>query len=60
MQAYHSPTSCDTKCLSERTELFFYDCMPHLMGAAQIYDEIPQLFNRLFKMFDAIKNGLLL
>lgn len=44
-QAYGSPTSCDTKCLSERTELFFYDCMPHLMAAAQIYDEIPQLFD---------------
>jgi hypothetical protein len=43
-QAYASPTSCDTKCLSERTEMFFYDCMPHLMAAAQIYDEIPQLF----------------
>jgi hypothetical protein len=43
-QAYGSAASCDTQCLSERTELFFYDCMPHLMAAAQIYDEIPQLF----------------
>ncbi len=43
-QAYTNPSSCDTKCLSERTESFFYDCLPHLMAAAQIYDEIPQLF----------------
>ncbi len=41
---YTSPTSCDAKCLSERTEMFFNDCLPHLMAAAQIYDEIPQLF----------------
>lgn len=43
-QAYSSPSACDIECLSERTELFFYDCVPHLMAAAQIYDEIPQLF----------------
>lgn len=42
--AYGSPTSCDIQCLSERTESFFYDCVPHLMAAAQIYDEIPNLF----------------
>jgi len=42
--AYQSPNSCDTKCLSERAELFFNDCVPHLMAAAQIYDEIPQIF----------------
>jgi hypothetical protein len=43
-KAYESPTSCDTNCLSARTELFFVDCVPHLMAAAQIYDEIPQIF----------------
>lgn len=43
-QAYRNPNSCGTKCLSERTELFFNDCVPHLMAAAQIYDEIPQVF----------------
>jgi len=43
-EAYERPDGCDTKCLSERTELFFHDCMPHLMAAAQIYDEIPQIF----------------
>lgn len=43
-RAYANPSACDTKCLAERTELFFYDCVPHLMAAAQIYDEIPQLF----------------
>ena len=43
-QAYANPASCDTKCLRERAEMFFYDCVPHLMAAAQIYDEIPQLF----------------
>jgi hypothetical protein len=43
-EAYESPQTCDTKCLSERTELFFVDCVPHLMAAAQIYDEIPQIF----------------
>ena len=42
--AYESQSGCDTKCLADRTELFFYDCLPHLMAAAQIYDEIPQLF----------------
>jgi hypothetical protein len=24
--------------------MFFNDCLPHLMAAAQIYDEIPQVF----------------
>jgi len=43
-EAYVSSPSCDTECLSERTEMFFYDCLPHLMAAAQIYDEIPQVF----------------
>ena len=42
--AYDNVSSCDTKCLAERTELFFVDCVPHLMAAAQIYDEIPQIF----------------
>lgn len=42
-EACASPT-CDTKCLAERTELFFNDCVPHLMAAAQIYDHIPQIF----------------
>jgi len=42
--AYESLDNCDTKCLSEQTELFFVDCFPHLMAAAQIYDEIPQLY----------------
>ncbi len=42
--ALQAPDACNTKCLSERTEMFFYDCVPHLMAAAQIYDEIPQLF----------------
>ncbi|MEQ1905793.1 MAG: hypothetical protein ABL888_16515 [Pirellulaceae bacterium] len=41
---YENPDECDTKCLSDRTELFFNDCIPHLMAAAQIYDEIPQIF----------------
>jgi hypothetical protein len=41
---YENPDSCDTKCLSERTELFFSDCVPHLIAAAQIYDEVPQIF----------------
>ncbi len=43
-QAYECSEPCDTKCLTNRTELFFVDCVPHLMAAAQIYDEIPQLF----------------
>ena len=43
-QACASDEPCDTKCLTDRTELFFVDCMPHLMAAAQIYDEIPQIF----------------
>lgn len=43
-EAYGSAAKCDIQCLSERTELFFYDCMPHLTAAAQIYDEIPKLF----------------
>jgi len=43
-EAYVNPGACNTKCLSDRTELFFYDCLPHLMAAAQIYDEIPQVF----------------
>lgn len=41
--AYDSP-DCDTKCLANQTELFFVHCVPHLMAAGQIYDEIPQLF----------------
>jgi len=43
-EAYANPGACNTKCLSDRTGLFFYDCLPHLMTAAQIYDEIPQVF----------------
>lgn len=43
-KAYPNSTTCDQKCLTERTELFFHDCMPHLIAAAQIYDEIPQIF----------------
>ena len=43
-KAYGSPATCDTNCLSNRTALFFVDCVPHLMAAAQIYDEIPQIF----------------
>lgn len=43
-EAYADSEPCDTKCLTERTELFFYDCVPHLVAAGQIYDEIPQLF----------------
>jgi len=35
---------CDTPCLANHTELFFVHCVPHLMAAGQIYDEIPQLF----------------
>ncbi len=35
---------CDTACLANQTELFFVHCVPHLMAAGQIYDEIPQLF----------------
>jgi hypothetical protein len=42
---YRNPDSCDVKCLAERTSLFFNDCVPHLMAAAQIYDEIPQIFD---------------
>lgn len=36
---------CDTKCLKDHTEMFFIDSVPHLMAAAQIYDEIPQIFD---------------
>lgn len=43
-QAYAASATCDTKCLAERTEMFFYHCMPHLTAAAQIYDYIPQIF----------------
>lgn len=41
---YEQPDSIDLKSLSDRTELFFNDCVPHLMAAAQIYDEIPNVF----------------
>jgi hypothetical protein len=41
--AYESK-DCDTTCLANQTELFFVHCVPHLMAAGQIYDEIPQLF----------------
>ena len=44
-EVYHDGEPCDVACLVERTELFFYDCVPHLMAAAQIYDEIPQIFD---------------
>ena len=43
-QAYDGANNCDTECLAQRTELFFLDCVPHFMAAAQIYDEIPQVF----------------
>lgn len=41
--AYESK-DCDTPCLVNQTELFFVHCVPHLMAAGQIYDEIPQVF----------------
>jgi hypothetical protein len=41
---YEQPNAIDAKSLSDRTELFFNDCVPHLMAAAQIYDEIPMVF----------------
>jgi hypothetical protein len=43
-QAYEGTSPCDNKELGERTEMFFFHCLPHLMAAAQIYDEIPQIF----------------
>jgi hypothetical protein len=39
-----NPVDCDAACLTERIELLFNECVPHLMAAAQIYDEIPLLF----------------
>jgi hypothetical protein len=41
----YTATDCDTPCLANQTELFFVDCVPHLMAAGQIYDEIPQRFD---------------
>jgi hypothetical protein len=43
-EAYRESANCDDACLQERMELFFVDCLPHLIAAAQIYDEIPQIF----------------
>lgn len=40
----YASTDCDTECLASQTELFFVHCVPHLMAAGQIYDEIPQIF----------------
>ena len=37
-------SECDLKRLLEQTEMLFYDCMPHLVAAAQIYDDIPHIF----------------
>ncbi|MGE0378110.1 MAG: hypothetical protein AB7Q45_22080 [Planctomycetaceae bacterium] len=41
--AYESD-DCDTTCLANQAEMFFQDCVPHLMAAGQIYDEIPRTF----------------
>lgn len=43
-QVYGNPSACSPECFSERTEMFFYHSMPHLVAAAEIYDEIPQVF----------------
>lgn len=43
-QVYSDAEKCDIPCVTERVEMFFNDCVPHLMAAAQIYDEIPQIF----------------
>lgn len=43
-QVYSDPEACEDSCVIERLELFFNHSVPHLMAAAQIYDEIPQLF----------------
>ena len=43
-QVYGDPEACDVACVRERAEMFFNDSVPHLMAAAQIYDEIPQIF----------------
>lgn len=43
-EVYADPQACDVACVQERTELFFNRAVPHLMAAAQIYDEIPQIF----------------
>lgn len=40
----YEAVDCDTACLANQTELFFVHCVPHLVAAGQIYDEIPQLF----------------
>jgi hypothetical protein len=40
----YEANDCDVPCLANQTELFFVHCVPHLMAAGQIYDEIPQLF----------------
>lgn len=41
----YDANDCDTACLANQAELFFVHCVPHLMAAGQIYDEIPQLFD---------------
>lgn len=43
-QVYEDPKSCDAPCIQQRTEFFFNHAVPHLMAAAQIYGEIPQIF----------------
>lgn len=43
-KVYEAPGSCDTACVTDHVTLFFVDSLPHLMAAAQIYDEIPQTF----------------
>ena len=43
-QVFGDAGECDVSCVNERTELFFNHCVPHLMAAAQVYDEIPQIF----------------
>jgi hypothetical protein len=43
-EVYEKPDDCDLACLQDRVELFFLDCVPHLMAAANIYDDIPQIF----------------
>src|SRR5437868_6292470 len=41
---YRNPDSCDLQELTDHCVIFFVDCVPHYMAAAQILDEIPKTF----------------
>jgi hypothetical protein len=43
-KCYEKPMDCTLECFTDQVELFFNHAVPHLMAAANIFGDIPQIF----------------